>query len=554
MDQDERDARLAQLLSVLEPAVVEGAACVAALERTAWDVAAAAGELLEPAQAGAGPAGAGAGSRSGARGKRKAATGLDGWLRKRTDGDGARPDQVAKAQSQTSNEKHTSALEQDRTAPKRDTSLPEPETQPPKREPRPTFDLSTLRPPPPPAPKSLPALTLTSSSALAAHRVPLALLDSPLPPAFAAALYLAMMAESDAWETNKFYLAGRKVESGHTMASYARPEVADHDGNGESESGGEMGKDRLLDGPGVRFYYSGNKHAVKPYPPLLARAAELVEDAVNKHLDASPRFPLEYKGRWRANVCGSNRYDGASSSVGWHADQLTYLGPYPTIASLSLGTPRAFRLRQTATASVDGAATGGTRTYEVPLGHNSLCLMAGGCQERWKHTVPPQKALDLFRPAWDEDMNPVPPDRQKTYTSRINITFRFYREDFLPEPGTGPYGLREGTPMCRCGIPATLRADQKAKARARLREGASRTTETGLTAGTEPSLGPEPSDDALGATSGDAGPALLTVVDDDMMFFWQCQSPGFTGEMKGCGFFRLLDMRREGRGPCIGWR
>lgn len=41
------------------------------------------------------------------------------------------------------------------------------------------------------------------------------------------------------------------------------------------------------------------------------------------------------------------------------------------------------------------------------------------------------------------------------------------------------------------------------------------------------------------------------IVDDDMVFFWQCQAPGQTGDMKGCGFFRILDMRAEGRGPCV---
>lgn len=42
------------------------------------------------------------------------------------------------------------------------------------------------------------------------------------------------------------------------------------------------------------------------------------------------------------------------------------------------------------------------------------------------------------------------------------------------------------------------------------------------------------------------------VIEDDMVWFWQCQSPGQTGEMKGCGFFKILDMKGEGRGPCIG--
>jgi len=45
----------------------------------------------------------------------------------------------------------------------------------------------------------------------------------------------------------------------------------------------------------------------------------------------------------------------------------------------------------------------------------------------------------------------------------------------------------------------------------------------------------------------------IAVVEDDMAFFWQCQSPGTTGSMKGCGFFKILDMRGEGRGPCIGY-
>jgi hypothetical protein len=45
----------------------------------------------------------------------------------------------------------------------------------------------------------------------------------------------------------------------------------------------------------------------------------------------------------------------------------------------------------------------------------------------------------------------------------------------------------------------------------------------------------------------------VEVVKDDMAFFWQCQSPGTTGQLKGCGFFKILDMRGEGRGPCIGY-
>jgi len=76
----------------------------------------------------------------------------------------------------------------------------------------------------------------------------------------------------------------------------------------------------------------------------------------------------------------------AHPSVGWHADQLTYLGPYTTIASLSLGTRRGFRLRQTDAVDVPASRSKPTRTYEIELGHNSLVTMNAGCQERFKHT------------------------------------------------------------------------------------------------------------------------------------------------------------------------
>lgn len=47
---------------------------------------------------------------------------------------------------------------------------------------------------------------------------------------------------------------------------------------------------------------------------MLEEAARMVEDAVNAHLDSLPRYPLEYRGRWRANMCAANRYDGAQST------------------------------------------------------------------------------------------------------------------------------------------------------------------------------------------------------------------------------------------------
>lgn len=74
--------------------------------------------------------------------------------------------------------------------------------------------------------------------------------------------------------------------------------------------------------------------------------------------------------------------------------------------------------------------------------------------------------------------------------------------------------------LIRCTLFSVLRADQKGKVRASMRSDC----------------------DTLASRS----PA------SDMAFFYQCQSSAVTGEMKGCGFFRLLDCEREGRGPCLG--
>lgn len=41
---------------------------------------------------------------------------------------------------------------------------------------------------------------------------------------------------------------------------------------------------------------------------------------------------------------------------------------------------------------------------------------------------------------------------------------------------------------------------------------------------------------------------------DEIIFFYRCQSSSATGDVKGCGFFQLLDCEKEGKGPLIGQR
>ena len=79
------------------------------------------------------------------------------------------------------------------------------------------------------------------------------------------------------------------------------------------------------------------------FPPEMEEACKIIENIVNEQMrKRKTTFSCEWAGKggdplWRANVAASNCYQGGKESVGFHSDQLTYLGPYPTIASLSLG-------------------------------------------------------------------------------------------------------------------------------------------------------------------------------------------------------------------------
>ncbi|WVQ73680.1 hypothetical protein IAR50_003260 [Cryptococcus sp. DSM 104548] len=481
-DQIDTETKIAMLASLVDPSSFSTDQYLQALARSQGDVASAAERLLLPQS-------------TTILGKRKAGSTLKGWLGQPS---GATVDKARK--------KRTAAVDSTAVNSPAKTSITSPKPERLDNASLNAFSLlkqAAASKPTSAQPKAQPQgpIYLSSQASIDAQSLPLSIFSQPLPPSLASALYLVMMEESEQWDVNRFYIAGRAMKSPHTTGFYAKREGGY--GNG-------------------RYFYSGMEQGpAKIYPPILEEAASLVEDIVNKHLEGRRRYPLEWAGKWKANVCGANRYDGAKSSVGWHADQLTYLGPYTTIASLSLGTTRSFRLREARVFDQAFAVNDKPpRTCELTLTHNSLCLMNAGCQERFKHTVPTQKAIDIYRPRFDIDRNPIAEHKQSTSTSRINITFRFYREDFHPQPGTGPLGPREGTPVCKCGVPTVLRADQKAKARSRQATKAAR----------------EPKHN---------------VIDDDMIFFWQCQSHTQSGEMDGCGFFRILDMQKEGRGPCV---
>ena len=93
-----------------------------------------------------------------------------------------------------------------------------------------------------------------------------------------------------------------------------------------------------------------------------------------------------------------NYYRNGQDSVAWHADDEPELGPLPLIASVSLGTTRAFQLRH----KYDKSSA--RRVFD--LQHGSVLLLDGRPQRSWQHQVPKQPGIQQ---------------------PRVNLTFRSIR-------------------------------------------------------------------------------------------------------------------------------
>lgn len=339
------------------------------------------------------------------------------------------------------------------------------------------------------APKLVPR-TLGTPELVAKH-TPCTLHLSILPPELACRLFYAMLKEAASWTRNKWWLFDRLVESPHRTSFYAR--------NLAEESDDDMKE-------AARYWYNGRPSPMpNNFLPEMEEACEIIEKTVNEEiLKRGKLFPAEWQTTpdhpWKANVAAANCYTGSKETVGYHSDQLTYLGPCPTIASLSLGTTRVFRLREVVPHSEKEERN--AQTFNIPVTHNSLTIMHASCQERFKHTIPPQQTIDAFKPAFPPptvgELENTASDIMPPDISRINITFRFYRPDFAAKT----------IPKCHCGIPTVLRPDMKRR-------------ESGMISEWEQT--------------------------SRMRYFWMCYS-GAQNEGKGCSFFQTLDMEREGRG------
>lgn len=79
------------------------------------------------------------------------------------------------------------------------------------------------------------------------------------------------------------------------------------------------------------------------------------------------------------NHCLLNYYRDGADAMGWHRDNEVALGSQPIICSISLGSPRRFRLRP-----YRGARD---HALSFDLGFGDLLVMAGQTQEKWEHAL-----------------------------------------------------------------------------------------------------------------------------------------------------------------------
>ncbi|KAH8434178.1 putative CUE domain protein [Aspergillus melleus] len=287
-----------------------------------------------------------------------------------------------------------------------------------------------------------------------ATETPCTLIHNFLPAEQANALLLELLDESKHFSRYKFQLFERTVESPHSASVYVSTPEEYKQHTSEYTYGGT---------------YRSNVRQITPHMRVVsAKVQRAVNQAVQNRIrdfyPDSQKLKYQSPKEWQPNAAFVNCYDGPAESVGYHSDELTYLGPRAIIGSLSLGVEREFRVRrivpydQEDDKDQDPPTSGSEFISEskrsqkaadaradaqgqisIHLPHNSLLVMHAEMQEEWKHAIAPAQTISP---------HPLSGNR------RINITYRWYRESLHPR----------NTPRCHCGQHAILRCAQRKRA------------------------------------------------------------------------------------------
>lgn len=309
-----------------------------------------------------------------------------------------------------------------------------------------------------------------------AEHTPCSMIHNFLPSDVANDLLKEMLEESKSFQKITFKLFDNVVSSPHTSSfyvdSYDEMQKQKYEVNNTFPAFASTCTIQLIQ-LSLQYLYNGARlDDIRKITPQLSNVKPLVQEAVNREIQEriKTRYPggkkLKYQSPapWVPNSAFVNCYTGAGESVGWHSDQLTYLGPRAIIGSLSLGVAREFRVRRVgkslpgllsgpgscnatelihnvvpkdddSNSKADGDAEG---QIAIHLPHNSLLVMHADMQEEWKHSIAPAPAIDP---------HPIAGNR------RINVTYRDYKSHLHPKY----------TPKCKCGTPTVLRVVQRKK-------------------------------------------------------------------------------------------
>ena len=268
-----------------------------------------------------------------------------------------------------------------------------------------------------------------------ANHTPCSIIHNFLPAQQAETLLKELLEEAPSFGRQSFKLFDNVVQSPHSACFYV-------------DSSEEQTKQKK------EYVYNGSyMEDVRQITPQMRVVSPIVQAAVNNEIAKRIKnyYPggkkLKYQSPdpWIPNAAFVNCYKGGAESVGYHTDQLTYLGPRAVIGSISLGVAREFRVRKiVAIEGVDKTGKRGSQRADaggqiaIHLPHNSLLVMHAEMQEEWKHSIHPATVID-----------PHPIAGNK----RINITYRHYREFFHPKY----------TPRCKCGVATVLRCVMRKK-------------------------------------------------------------------------------------------
>ena len=111
------------------------------------------------------------------------------------------------------------------------------------------------------------------------------------------------------------------------------------------------------------YQYSGQVAKPHRWPPEIFAIKTRIEDELGTKLQH----------------CLVNFYRSCDHTVGWHSDDDHIFGPNPTIASLSCGATRKFKMRHKSDRS---------QKLEFELSHGDLLVFTDDYVLDWQHTIP----------------------------------------------------------------------------------------------------------------------------------------------------------------------